>query len=169
MKDFVIFHLSKHFPPLTPVRPYLHCAETLYEQIKKGKKTSEWRSFSKYWLYRLCKERNPNVLILYIDVNGTVPQKLDAWLKVKRAWFVEGYPKGSLPRLEADITGLLYHPSSSQLEIKFTNVSCVQQCQGHGKPWKPKEVTAFTDYYVKKRKEYADEAMEKLRQKVTTA
>lgn len=161
MKDVVIFHLSKHFPPLTPVRPYLHCAETLYEQIRKGKKTSEWRDFSKYWLYRLCKPRNPNVLILYIDVNGTLPQKLDPWLKVHRAWFVEGYPKGSLPRLEADITGLVFHSEakefpahSQQLEIKFTNV---------------KEVTAFTDYYVKKRKEYADEAMEKLRQKVTRA
>lgn len=100
MKDIVIFHLSKHFPPLTPIRPYLHCAETLYEQIKRGKKT--------------------------IVVNGTEPQDLTPFLKVHRAWFVEGYPKGSLPRLEADITGLLYHPSSSQLEIKFTNVKEVE-------------------------------------------
>lgn len=129
----MIFHLAKHFPPLTPIRPYLHCAETLYEQIKRGKKASEWRDFSKYWLYRLCKPRNPNVLILYIDVNGTLPQKLDPWLKVHRAWFVEGYPKRNLPRLEADITGLVFHSEakefpahSQQLEIKFANVKEVE-------------------------------------------
>jgi hypothetical protein len=165
MKDIVIFHLSKHFPPLTPIRPYLHCAETLYEQIKNGKKTSEWRDFSKYWTYRLCHAKRSNhlpaALVFNIVVNGTEPQDLTPWLKVKRAWFVQGYPKGNLPRLEADITGVVYHPEvkefpahSQQLEIKFTNV---------------KEVTAFSEFYVKKRKEYADEAMEKLRQKVTTA
>jgi hypothetical protein len=118
----IIFHLSKQYPPLTPVHPYLHCAETLYEQIKKGKKTSEWRDFNKYWLYRLCKPTNPNVLILFINDNGTEPQNITPWLKVHKVWFVQGYPKDTLPRLEADITALLFHSKSTQLEIQFTNV-----------------------------------------------
>lgn len=151
MKDIVIFHLAKHFPPHDPAWALSHELEdpTLYEQIRNHKKTSEWRDFCKYWLKRLCIKRS-NLFF----VNGTEPQDLTPFLKVHKAWFVQGYPKGSLPRLEADITGLLYHPSSSQLEIKFSNV---------------KELTVLIEDYVKKRKQYADEAMEKLRQKVTTA
>lgn len=130
MADKVIFHLAKHFPPLNPAWAGSHELpepETLYEQIKSGKKRSEWRDFSKYWLYRLCKPTNPNVLILYINVNGTSPQDISSWLKVHRAWLVQGYPKGSLPRLEAAITGLVFHPNSSQLETKFNNVKEVTE------------------------------------------
>lgn len=98
MKDIVIFHLAK-YAPLTPVRPYLHCAETLYEQIRKGDKTSEWRDFSKYWIQRLCwkqRAKNGKFGSINLFINGDQPQDLTFFLKVHKAWFVEGYPKGRL-------------------------------------------------------------------------
>jgi len=110
MKDVIIFHLKRIWE-----------GKDLWEEIKKGRKTSEWRDFCKYWLRRLCIKRS-NLFF----VNGTEPQDLSPWLKVKKAWFLQGYPKNSLPRLVAEITGLVYHPSSSQLEIKFTNVKEVK-------------------------------------------
>lgn len=124
MKDTVVFHLAKHFPPRSELQSYFAKEDprTLYQQFKDGSKTSEWRDFSKYWLYKLCKPLNPNVLILFINVNGTEPQDLTPWLKVHRAWLLQGYPKANLPRLEGDISGVWYHPSSSQLETKVANV-----------------------------------------------
>jgi len=124
MKDIVIFHLAK-YAPLTPVRPYLHCAETLYEQIKSGKKTSEWRVLTLHWAKRLLDTSVLNIAFRM----GDKPHDLTRYLKVHKAWFVEGYPKNNLPRLEAEITGLVYHPEkkgfpahTQQIEIKFTNV-----------------------------------------------
>lgn len=114
MTEKVVFHL-KRYAPLTPVRPYLHCAEILYEQIRSGEKTSEWRNPSKYWLKRLVTKVD-------LQVNATSPQNLTSFLKVHKAWFMEGYPKRNLPRLEADITALIYHPFSQQLEIKIANI-----------------------------------------------
>lgn len=132
MKDVVIFHLAKYFPPRT-MKPY-HMADprTLYEKIKDGSKTSEWRDLSKYWVKRLCvegKSLDGKTLVRTADffIGGDKPQDLKEFLKVHRAWFVESYPKDSLPRLEAEITGLVYHPSDSQLEIKFTNVKEVKK------------------------------------------
>lgn len=117
MGDTVTFHLAK-YAPLTPIRPYLHCAEPLYDQIRRGKKTSEWRELGKhgYWLRQLCMKG------LSINVNATDDIDLTLQLKVKKAWFVQGYPKGNLPRLEAEITALVYHPETMQLEIQFANV-----------------------------------------------
>jgi hypothetical protein len=122
MKNTVIFHLSKQYPPLTPIRPYLHCAETLYGQIKNGKKTNEWRDFSKYWQQRL-------LLRQILKYPSRQPIDCTKDLKVHRAWFVEGYPKDNLPRLEADIVGLIYHPEikwfpahPQQFEIQVANV-----------------------------------------------
>jgi hypothetical protein len=86
----------------------------LWSEILSGRKTSEWRDFSKYWQERL---------LLCHDLKALSNRSIDYTkdLKVHRAWFVVAYPKGSLPRLEAEITGLVYHPDTSQLEIKFTN------------------------------------------------
>lgn len=115
LKDTIVLHLMK-YAFLTPVRPYLHCAETLYDQIKKGKKTIEYRKMTRYWIKRLCSR---------------VPWKTDhrrsrdmtSTLKVHHVWFVEGYPKNSLPRLEAEIISLRYNPYGlGQLEIHFANV-----------------------------------------------
>lgn len=42
-----------------------------------------------------------------------------------RAWFVVGYPKGNIPRLESDITEVKVHESGAhqgKIEVKFENV-----------------------------------------------
>jgi hypothetical protein len=119
MKDVVIFHLKRIWE-----------GKDLWEEIKKGRKRSEWRDLSPYWIKRLCHEvslPDGKKVSISLWINGTVPMDLTKYLKVHRAWFVEGYPKNSLPRLEADITGLVYHSSGSQLEIKFTNVQEVTE------------------------------------------
>ena len=125
LKDIGIFHLAKYFPPRTMKPCDMAHSETLYEQIRTGKKTSEWRDFCRYWIDRLCdwKALDKKVAIM---VNDTLPLDLTNFLKVHRAWFVQGYPKSNLQRLEADITGLVYHPSSSQLELTFTNAKEVK-------------------------------------------
>jgi len=83
----------------------------LYEEIKSGRKTIEYRDCTHFWTKRLCGK--------IISVYG--PQDLTEYLKVHRAWFVVGYPKDSLPRLEADIIGLRCN-NAMQLEISFINV-----------------------------------------------
>jgi len=103
MNDKVIFHLARYFP------------KDLYEEIKQGRKTSEFRDMTHYWIKRLCHRAN-----WLVDSNQ--PQDLTKYLRVHKAWFVVGYPKGNLPRLEADIVGLFCDPLAMQLEIKFTNV-----------------------------------------------
>ncbi len=81
----------------------------LYEEIKSGRKTIEYRDCTRFWGKRLCG------WVIY----GT--QELTSILKVHRAWFVVGYPKNNLPRLEADIIGLRCN-GAMQFEIKFANV-----------------------------------------------
>jgi hypothetical protein len=189
MSDVVIFHLAKHFPPLTPIRPYLHCAETLYEKIRKGDKTSEWRVATPYWLKRLVTKAD-------LQIGGTEPQDLTELLKVHKAWFVEGYPKRNLPRLEAEISGLVYYPEnkefpahSQQLEIRFKLIREVMTLAMAYAQEKNEELgrfleqnrarmasfiftiplphkigaSHFMDFYEKRRKQYVEEAVEKLR------
>jgi len=47
---------------------------------------------------------------------------LTRYLEPNWAWFVVGYPKGNLPRLEAELIALTLHRNSNQFEITFTNV-----------------------------------------------
>lgn len=61
-----------------------------------------------YWILRLCRPLTPeevNVLMSKVKVHNAVVN-MTQFLKVKRAWLVESYPKGLLPRLEADIKGI---------------------------------------------------------------
>ena len=102
--DRIIFHLKRFWQIAGKT-------VDLYAEIKAGRKTVEYRDCTRFWIKRLCK--------LNIHVYG--PQDLTEYLKVHRAWFVVGYPKGSLPRLEADIVGLCCN-NAMQLEIKFVNV-----------------------------------------------
>lgn len=111
MKDTVIFHLAKHIPPLNPAWALSHELpepKTLYEQIKDGSKTSEWRDFSKYWTYRLCHsirlDHTPQALVFNVIVNGTEPQDLTSFLKLHRAWFVQGYPTANLQGDRANLS-----------------------------------------------------------------
>ena len=85
----------------------------LYKEILEGRKTSEFRDVKPYWTDRLYKKRTT------IDTDYLTP-------KVDRAWFVVGFPKNNLPRLEADITNILTQMDddgfAEQYEIQFTNV-----------------------------------------------
>jgi hypothetical protein len=90
----------------------------LYEEIKAGRKTSEFRDATRHWFKRLCVPH---------WIGTEQHQDHTKFLKVHRAWFVVGYPKKNLPRLEADITGLFL--DAMQLEIKFTNVTEISQEQ----------------------------------------
>lgn len=94
MADRVIFRLMRWWPPDAPREDQVD----LYEEIKAGRKTREWRESSFYWKSRLFAEL----------------------LKPKRAWFIVGFPKGNVPRLEADITNIVVH--ENQYEIQFENV-----------------------------------------------
>ena len=71
----------------------------LYKEIISGEKKDEWRNNKEYWRKRLLGDKAPT-----------------------KAWFVIGYPKDSLPRLEADITDIIIHEEIGQIQVKFTNV-----------------------------------------------
>jgi len=105
MKDVIIFHIKR-----------IYDGHNLWEEIKAGKKTSEFRDFTHHWIMQLCERAHWSC-----DIGK--PQDLTPYLKVHRAWFVVGYPKGNLPRLEADITQLISDDVQMQLEIKFANVT----------------------------------------------
>ena len=112
MKNIVIFRLKRWWPPDAPRHEQFDC----YEAILAGTKTSEWRGYKEYWMDRLFKEvkdpRYPGTPILKP--------------KVTRAWFTVGFPKGNVPRLEADIKNILVHKDeqgyADQLEIQVENV-----------------------------------------------
>lgn len=110
MEDKVVFHL-KRFWVIKSVEV------DLYEEIKVGRKKIEYRDASFYWSKLLLSKP---LLIFDESVNQVVD--LTEFLKVARAWFVVGYPKNSLPRLEADITKLEYDPAAEQFRIHFDNV-----------------------------------------------
>lgn len=93
--DRVIFNLKSFWPPDAPRNQQVR----LYEEIKAGRKTCEYRDNKPYWRQRLLGKRRPT-----------------------KAWFVEGYPKGSLPRLETDITRIKVNETSGKIEIYFANV-----------------------------------------------
>lgn len=97
--------------------------DDIYQAIKEGRKTSEWRDCIDYWLARLLDEGGRHRLLIFrrsfTSPQFTIPPQ---YYKVKRAWFMVGYPKGSIPRLEADITAIIWHRESNQLEIQVENV-----------------------------------------------
>jgi hypothetical protein len=110
--DKVIFNLKRHWNIDGKV-------VDLYDEIKSGRKTSEWRNTTNFWCARLIERGSISQYF-----GWAISHDISHGLKVHKAWFVIGYPKGNLPRLEADIIGLIYHPElkNPQLEIKFANV-----------------------------------------------
>lgn len=95
----------------------------LYDEIKAGWKTSEWRKTNKHWVTRLFNGSGYHRFIHLLGVQG-LEETIDftEYLKVNTAWFVRGYPKGSVPRLEAKIMKALYWPKLEQFEIQFSDV-----------------------------------------------
>ncbi len=114
-KGIVIFAIPRRWPPDAPAEEQ----RDLYEEIKTGKKTVEYRDATPYWAKRLL-------------IHKRVPptkyrHSFKHQLKVKRAWFTVGFPKGSVPRLEADITDLIYDSDTEQFEIHIANVKEVKE------------------------------------------
>jgi len=95
----------------------------LYEEIKTGRKTSEFRDYTSHWVSRLFRR---------LLKTGITHMRL----KVDRAWFVVGFPKNNLPRLEADIKGyriILDEDDFAQtIEIIFENVIEVTETHVNG-------------------------------------
>lgn len=90
----LVFHLKRFWPDeKDPQRV------DLYEEIKSGRKTSEWRDHTPYWTNRL------NIALTFPIIA-----------------FVVGYPKGNLPRLEATLLRITLHSETNQYEIRFGNV-----------------------------------------------
>ena len=90
----------------------------LYQEIKEGRKTFEYRDYKDYWTSQFYTKK-------IIDGKPYFTQKVD------RAWFIVGFPKGNVPRLEADISGLSVLVDSEgqrdQYEVYFTNVKEVTE------------------------------------------
>ena len=89
----------------------------LYEAIKSGKKTVEYRDASDHWWNRLIEKR-AKLLGKFYRGRNMVFQK--GQLKHDKAVFVVGYTK--YPRLVADITKIIYLYDSNQFEVHIKNV-----------------------------------------------
>lgn len=100
--------------------------EDLYEAIKTGKKTSEWRDASDHWIKRLLNERGQIALEGFksgyekIDSAGARARFLMSHLKYTRARFVTGYVK--TPMLTATVKAIIYHRDTDQFEVQIENV-----------------------------------------------
>ncbi len=100
----VWFRLKKHWPIDGKMRE-------LYPMILSGEKTSEWRDIKPHWTKQLEKTPTPT-----------------------RAFFTVGFPKGNLPRLEADIVAIIKHEDTGQYEIQVENVTEVTESPETGTP-----------------------------------
>jgi len=105
----------------------------LYEAIKTGEKTSEWRDASDHWRRRLltkdgiknlkqAEKINPETIFMrrwgkpFFLINFPKEQ----W-KHNKARFRVGYTLS--PTLEADIKNILYHSETNQFEVRLENVT----------------------------------------------
>ena len=88
----------------------------LYEAIKSGRKTVEYRDASPYWEVRLLSLQGR----VYFH---TYESTISLWgenIKHDKAVFVVGYTK--YPRLIADITKIVYNYDSDTFETHLENV-----------------------------------------------
>ena len=95
--------------------------DDIYEALKTGEKTSEWRDASPFWLSRLFKKGAQSSV--RHNINRQHTPKLFTHPddhKHTTARFVVGYTK--FPRLIADIHNIYYHRESDQFEIQIKNV-----------------------------------------------
>ena len=104
--------------------------DDLYEAIKTGEKTSEWRDGIDHWKVRLLTESGREDLERAHEMRreGIIRDLKPFFLldfpdyhwKHKRARFVVGYTKS--PMLTADVTAILYYSKTNQFEVRITNV-----------------------------------------------
>lgn len=101
----------------------------IYEALKTGEKTSEWRDGSDHWRRRLLTKNGIINLERAEEIERStlrVPSKpfiMDfpeyQW-KYKKARFVVGRTES--PMLLADVTEILYNSKTNQFEIRIENV-----------------------------------------------
>jgi len=101
----------------------------IYEALKTGEKTSEWRDGSDHWRRQLLTRNGINSLERAEEIERSdirVPSKPFViafpnyqW-KHKRARFVVGRTK--TPMLLADVTAIMYNSKTDQFEIQIENV-----------------------------------------------
>ncbi len=104
--------------------------DDIYEALKTGEKTSEWRDGSDHWKSRLLNENGRVNLERAHEMReeGIVQDLKPFFLigfpehqwKHKQARFVVGYTK--TPMLIADVTAIIYYSKSNQFEVKIENV-----------------------------------------------
>lgn len=107
--------------------------DDIYEAIKNGEKTSEWRPGSEFWKKRLLTPIGRQQLQWAFELKerqernkepGRKPYFLmqfpEYLWKYNRARFVVGYTK--YPRLLADVKEIMYHSKINQFEILIENV-----------------------------------------------
>ena len=89
----------------------------LYEAIKMGRKTVEYRDATPHWTSRLISQKGLD------DVRGHFGSDLEFTgdlMKHDKAVFVVGYTK--YPRLVADISKIVYNYEGDQFETHIENV-----------------------------------------------
>ena len=90
----------------------------LYEAIKSGRKTVEYRDATEHWKSRLLTPKA--IKLLEADERGINLVFREDLLKHDKAVFVVGYTK--YPKLVADITKIVYLHNTNQLETHLENV-----------------------------------------------
>ena len=89
----------------------------LYEAIKSGRKTVEYRDATPHWWSRLIEARARTLGQWYKGRNIVFHGNQ---LKHDKAVFVVGYTK--YPKLEADITKIVFNYQTNKLETHLENV-----------------------------------------------
>lgn len=95
--------------------------EDIYEALKTGAKTSEYRDASPFWISRLFTKRAQSSVRHNMNRHkGRILFTHPDDHKHTEARFVVGYTK--YPRLIADIHNIFYLKYSNQFEIQIKNV-----------------------------------------------
>ena len=99
--------------------------DDIYEALKNGKKTSEWRDATDFWISRLFKKQDQeNIKNMIFYRRSPIPGKTieipTHRYKYMKARFVVGYTKS--PMLVADVRAIIYHTETNQFEIRIENV-----------------------------------------------
>lgn len=98
--------------------------DDLYEALKRGEKTSEWRDGSDHWKRRLLTGDGIRNLERAHEIKKSKPFFLMAFpdyqWKYRRARFVVGYTKR--PMLTADVKAIMYNSKTNQFEVQIENV-----------------------------------------------
>ena len=103
----------------------------LWDEIVSCRKTIEYRESNKYWWRRLLGAEVDGWWAKNIHSEARRQQRdifFDAatYEKVpKKAIFTVGFPKNNVPRIETDVSYVVYFHDSEQLGVAFRNVKVI--------------------------------------------